>query len=613
VTIHARIRTILTAGLFLPALSSSAQVQFGDLRMSMNGTIAPGYSATSGNQPGSASHSWTFGGASTLMGSYHSPNFFSFNAGLYLNQSRANSDFQSISNASGVDLSTTIFGGSEFPGNVGYSLAYNSDGNYGVPGLANYVTHGNSDTFSVGWSENIPDEPTFSAAFQMGAGQYTVYGANEDGSTAFHSLNLHSSYRLAGFGMGAYYSDGGGHSLIPEVITGESSLTTTSGDDSYGFDVNHRLPWAGSIAGGFNRSSFNTGFEGTNSSGTIDLLTAQANVHPFETVTFSASGTYSDNLSGQLVQQILTAGGVVPGVNLSQTSNSLDLLGVATYSPSTAIQTSFTTERRTQSYFGQNYGVTSYGVNAVYSHQWRRLGSFNSAMSAIDNSDDQTGDNTLGFSLTENYSGEFKDWKLNANVSYAQNVQTLLITYMNSFYNYAANAHRRWGRLAVSAGASAGRTALTDQAGTENDSQSYNATMGYTRWITATGTYARAHGQALATGAGLIPVPIPSPVLPSSLLELYGGNSYGGGLSSSPINKLVISASYAKSLSNTEGGGITSQNENEQYNSLLQYQVRKLTFTSGYARLEQGFSQAGIPPQIIVSYYAGISRWFKFF
>lgn len=611
--VHAGIRATLSAGWFLLAMCSSAQVQYGDLRLSMNGIVAPGYSATTGNAAGSASHSWEFGGDSTLTGSYHSPSFFSFNAGLYLNQSRANSNFQSISNASGVDLSSAIFGGSDFPGNVGYSLAYNSDGNYGVPGLANYVTNGNSDTFSIGWNENVQGVPNFSAAYQMGGGQYSVYGTNENGSTAFRSLNLHSSYRLAGFGMSAYYSDGDSHSLIPGVIAGESSVTTSSGEDGYGFNVNHGLPFSGSMSGGFNRSTFNTGFEGTNTSGTIDLLNVQAGLHPFEKVSLSASANYSDNLSGQVVEQVLGAGGVVPGVNLSQTSNSLDLVGVATYAPSSNIQTSFTTERRTQSYFDTNYGVTSYGVSAVYAHQWKRMGSFTSSGSAVENSADQTGNDTLGFSLSENYAGEFKNWKMNTNFSYAQNVETLLITYMNSYYNYSANAHRRFGQVNIGVGASAGRTALTDQAGTENDSESFNATMGYTRWLTATGSYARAHGQALATGAGLIPVPIPSPILPSSLLELYGGNSYGFGVSSSPADKLIFSASYSKSLSNTTGEGITSQNENEQYNALLQYRLRKLTFTSGYARLEQGFSEAGIPPQIVVSYYAGVSRWFNFF
>jgi hypothetical protein len=45
----------------------------------------------------------------------------------------------------------------------------------------------------------------------------------------------------------------------------------------------------------------------------------------------------------------------------------------------------------------------------------------------------------------------------------------------------------------------------------------------------------------------------------------------------------------------------------------MNYQFRKLYFTSGYSRLEQGFSAAGTKPEIISSYYMGLSRWFNFF
>jgi hypothetical protein len=54
-------------------------------------------------------------------------------------------------------------------------------------------------------------------------------------------------------------------------------------------------------------------------------------------------------------------------------------------------------------------------------------------------------------------------------------------------------------------------------------------------------------------------------------------------------------------------------NENDEYNALIQYQVRKLNFTSGYSRLGQGFSGTGTPPEVISSFYFGVSRWFNFF
>jgi len=107
------------------------------------------------------------------------------------------------------------------------------------------------------------------------------------------------------------------------------------------------------------------------------------------------------------------------------------------------------------------------------------------------------------------------------------------------------------------------------------------------------------------------------PVLPSGLVSLYGGDSFSFGLSSSPVKKLTLNASYAKSISNTtsglSSGSATSANENNEFNSLIQYQFRKLYFNSGYSRLEQGFSGSSTGPEVLSSFYIGVSRWFNFF
>ena len=110
-----------------------------------------------------------------------------------------------------------------------------------------------------------------------------------------------------------------------------------------------------------------------------------------------------------------------------------------------------------------------------------------------------------------------------------------------------------------------------------------------------------------------MPIPIPPPVVPSGLVNLFGGDSYSVGVSSSPVRKLIIAGTYAKSTSTTTNETYMSSNQNNQANVLVQYQYRKLYFTSGYARLEQGFSQSGTQPEVISSYYIGVSRWFNFF
>ncbi len=606
-----RAAILLPAWLLCTVLPVSAQLHIGEVSAKGNGTVSSGYSATYGNQAIST-HSWQAGGAATVSGAFHNPNFLSYDASFYLNQSRANSNFQSISSASGVNLSSNIFAGSPFPGALNYSKAYNSEGNYAIPGLTNYVTHGNSDTFGINWNENLPDKPSLSAGWQVGKSQYTVYGTNDEGNNSFHSINLNAGYKLDGFTTGAFYTTGGAQSRIPQIIAGLQSTQIDSANNAWGVNATHLLPYHGSFSSTFNRSYWDSSYLGTSTSGTIDMVTAQAAVQPRNDLSFSVSSDYSDNLSGQLVQAVVTAGGFVPGYNTNATSNSLDIMSIASYTPVPNTQASVYFERRTQSFLGSSYGVDSYGASATYAHALLG-GTINGAGSVTANRSDTMGGDSLSFSLNENYSTSLLGWNVTESFGYAQNAETLLITYMNSYYNYSANVRRRWGPFNVSAGAGGARTALTDQPGTTSTSETYEAAAGYGQWITATGSYSKSSGQAIATGAGLVPVPVPSPVLPSSVISLYGGDSYSFGVSSTPARKLIMAVTYAKSTSDTTLNSIASANQNNEFSTLIQYQYRKLDFMSGYARLEQGFSNSGLPPEVIASYYVGVSRWFNFF
>jgi len=598
-------------GLALVAAPALSQLRLGELSTHLDGTIAPGYTADYSNLTGS-DHSWALGGTANVSGSFYNPNFLSFNVGLYLNQSRANSSFQSISNASGVTATTNIFAGSHFPGSISYSKAWNTEGNYAVPGLANYVTHGNNDAFGVNWNENIPGAPSFSVGYAKGDSDYSVYATNEGGNVQFHTLNLHSSYSLAGFGMGGFYSSGDSHALIPEVASNQTAEETDSDNSAYGFNASHPLPFHGSASASYNHSYWDTDYLGTSSTGSIDIVAGLAAVHPTEKLSFTGSANYSNNLTGQIIQSVLAAGGTAGALTSNEPSDSLDLQGVGSYAPMPNLQTSAYIERRTQDFLGSSYGVTSYGQAGSYSHEFLD-GTMNASLTVTENVPDKNGAQTVGISTTENYSTEFRGWHMNGAFSYAQNVETLLVTYMNSFYNYSGNVRRRWGNLSITGGAGASHTALTQQAGTASGSESVNGSFSYAHWITANSTYAHASGQALATGSGLVPVPVPVPVLPSNLVSLYGGNSYSLGLSSTPLKKLMLTASYARSSSNTSSDSVASTNQNNQFSAIVQYQVRKLSVVSGFARLEQGFTGSTTPPEVVSSFYIGVSRWFNFF
>jgi hypothetical protein len=605
-----RVAWFLQAGLLLLSLPVAAQVRLGDLTTSLSGNFAPGYTADYGNLT-SSDHTWTLGGTANLSGSYHNPNFLSYDVNMFLNQSRANSDYQSISDASGINVTSTIFGGSHFPGSVSYSKDFDSEGNYALPGIANYVTHGNNDSLGINWSANLPNVPSVSAGFLMGHSRYSVYGTDDEGTTSFHSINLHSAYSLAGFNMGAFYNKGASHALIPQVVTGQSSTTTDSDNDAFGFNVAHRLPLQGSASASITRSTWNTDYLGYSTNGTIDLFNALVSVHPLQKLALSVNANYSDNLSGQLVESLATSGGIVPGLNSNDTSNSLDLMAIASYIPLPTLQASAFVERRTQHFEGVDYGVDSYGGSVSYAHKLYN-GNLNASLTVTANSADDTGVETMGMTAIANYSNEIGGWQVNGSFSYAQNVQTLLVTYTNSFYNYSGSARRRWGKFNISAGGGGGRTALSEQAGTANSSESVNGSVGYNGWINANGSYSKSSGQALATGAGLVPVTVPTPV-PTDLVSLFGGDSYSFGLSSSPVRHLVLSASYARADTNTHSAGVASVNVSDEFNSQIRYDYRKLNFNSGYARVAQGFSVSGTQTEVISSFYIGVSRWFNFF
>jgi hypothetical protein len=183
---------------------------------------------------------------------------------------------------------------------------------------------------------------------------------------------------------------------------------------------------------------------------------------------------------------------------------------------------------------------------------------------------------------------------------------------MNSIYGFNANARRKWEKWRVGFGAAGSRTGLSQEPGTVSSSQSYNASMGYSTILAMSGGYFRSSGQALQTGAGLVTVPIPTPVLPSSLVDLYGGQGFSV-TAASTIKRLILSSTYSKSDSNTTYSGATSSNNTSEFNAFAQSQFRKLYFNSGYSRLEQGFSASGTAPEVISTFYVGISRWFNVF
>src|SRR5262249_55534393 len=152
--------------------------------------------------------------------------------------------------------------GSHYPGSVNYSAAFNSTGNYGIPGITSLDTNGNSQNFGINWGAFLTGFPTLSVGYQQGHSNYSLYGTNENGSSSFRSFTVSSTYNLFGFGLSAGLSHGSSDALIPGVLIGDQTATTNSDNTTFAFAASHPLPWNGTFTSTFNRTNLNSDYLG---------------------------------------------------------------------------------------------------------------------------------------------------------------------------------------------------------------------------------------------------------------------------------------------------------------------------------------------------------------
>ena len=161
--------------LALLTASAYAQMQVGDnVSMRLNGNVGVGYSGEFGDQ--SSGHGMYGTGSGELSGYYYQPNFLSFDVRPYYNRNQDNSSYTSILSDTGLEASADIFGGSHFPGSVAFSKAFIKGSQYGVPGLTGLNSDNSTRTFTVSWSELLPNMPTLTATFARNASSQTIIG-----------------------------------------------------------------------------------------------------------------------------------------------------------------------------------------------------------------------------------------------------------------------------------------------------------------------------------------------------------------------------------------------------------------------------------------------------
>lgn len=593
--------------------SAQAQVQVGDdLRMNLNGLLTFGYSENYGDQIPS-NHTINGGGSAELNGDYYNPNFLNFSVTPYYNQSRADSNSQSLTDASGVSGLVNFFNGSKFPGYVSYHYDHNSTGAFGLNGTPNFTTVGDSQGFGIGWAALFPDWPTLSVSYAQGSGTGNIYGTTEESNSSTKTLNVRSSYQKYGWRLNANYDHLAVDSHIPSFLSGqEGENQYTSKGDDYGINGTHDLPWHGSVSIALLHSTYSSDFGSTDQSTgvttyTTNQETANVLLHPTSKLGLFVSQAFIGNLDGFFYQNIINGGGGIPITPPEAHSNSSTLTGGANYNFTKNLYGVAQITYVNQTYLGRSYEGSYFTGTVGYAK--KILDTFTVSATMID-STNKFADNSFGFIGNLNAFRHLGAWELSGGLSYAQNVQTLLISYTTSYYNYNANLHRRLGRGMQWTGSFNGNHTGFQRFGTASHSEGFSTSLAL-HWVSLTGNYTQFNGQSILTSSGI--QPITTPGLPPEGIIIYNGKSYGAGLALTPIPRLTISGAYSHATSDTLSATTPSNNRTDVFYSQLQYRLRQITMLAGFTKFSQGISASGLLPGNEYSYFIGVTRSFNFF
>src|ERR1035437_4010987 len=591
--------------------NQSPELSIGEnTKLTAGGLFTFGYTGDYGDVV-SSQHVLTFGVDGRIAGYYYNPNFISFSATPYYNQSRNDSSYQSLTGATGVDGTANFFTGSHTPGSISYRYDRNTSGTLGLAGQPNFTTIGKGQGFGINWSALFPNMPTLSVGYSQGDGSGTIYGTSEEPNSSTKLFNVRSGYQIAGFRLNGFFDRNSVNSKFPEFLSGQQEAVQDSTGNDVGVGAQHSLPLHGQFYANYNRSSADsnyfsdTGQSSNTSSYTDDIVNAGASFHPTEKLSLNVIENYTSNLNGYLAQSLSSNGTAEPGVSLGSGAHSSTVGGGATYQFTNFLSASSQATYYDQEYFGKSYTGTY--LSGTVNYGKRLLDMFTFSGSVIDSSNGQ-GTNALGFIGNVNFFHRIKGWQTSGVFSYAQNVQSLLVTYTTSYYSYNANVHRRLpAGLQWTAAFNGTHSGLTNYQGTSSQSEGYSTSLG-SRRFTVTGIYTHSTGISLLGAGGLVPI-TGTPGVNDFIT--FGGSSYGGGISVTPMRRLVIAASFNRAISNTLGQTI-SHNNTEIYNAQMQYHLRRIGLQAGYTRFTQGISAVGEPANT-TSYFVGISRWFDFF
>ncbi len=589
---------------------SLAQVQLGNFQATGMGTLIGGYNSSYGDLVQS-NHSFFYGGTGNFNGFYYDPRFLSFHARPFYNQSRANSAADSIFDSSGIDLSSEIFGGSRFPGSVGFSDFSNKRSMFGQANGPELTTNGNGHGYNLSWSALLPDYPTFTVTYMNSTGGGKVLGTNQESSNDNQTLSFRSNYRIAGFQLKGDYQKMHLDSHTPGFLVGTSEIDSSGKNDLLDFQVTHSFPLRGTVYTNVSKMHFENFTDGESlGKSTVDTVMGGISIIPTTKLSMNFNGSYTDSLYGVL-NQSFAQNTIIPTTLLGGNTRAYSVSAGASYAILNGLYAAANMTHVGQEYFGQNHQNTFFTGTLYGAYRKPLWGVLNWSVSVINNTN-QNADNNLGFNGSLSASKRFGHWETGADFNYQQNVATMLVGYTESSYRWGSHVNRRADRWYWSAGVGGAHSLLTTIDGNGNHSENVFTTVGNGRY-SINGNFSKAAGTSVLTSNGLQSVPIVPIITPERALILFNATSWGFTATATPRRSLTLWTNYSKAKSDTINPAVRSNNATGMFSANVQYHARRLTFDAGFERFSQTIGILGTSPANVNSYFVGVSRWFGFF
>jgi hypothetical protein len=595
------------------ATVASAQLAIGEsTHINLSGNASFGFNGIYSEKD---SNQVVFGGDANLSGYYYDPKFLSFHVSPYYNQSRLNSDYNSIFTAKGVGATANLFSGSRTPIEVSYERNYNAEGTFTVPGALGYTTNGRAQGFSVGGGAYFEGFPTLHGSFSLMDNSYDILGSTESGSSGGRAFALGSTYSRWGVNFNTSYANTHLKQHTPLLFDSLQTADQTTDQSTFQVGASRQLTKTALFSSSYSRTHFVTDYAGQNTDATYDTVNANLGWRPTEKLIVGASANYTSNFGAYLLNTIVPAGAgpsVSPAPSLAplfRDSKYFTYGTRATYLLSRDFTLDAAVDHSTQDFADSHQSTTNVSGGGGYRHAlWG--GQFGAHYGLSFYTAPLVDQSAIGQSANVSFSRDVRGWRSTASVQYNTNVTTAILGYTQTGYGLNLSASHRMGEWFLTLSGRVGKNSINGASLADSLANSYSGSLSRKKF-SVNGSYSRNSGESLPTVNGLIPSPVPGPI--PGLLVFYSGSSYAAGASYQPTRRLKFTGSYVHSSYATENLQTTSDNMVTRLDSRVEYNFRQMHIMGTYTHLRQGVGSSFNDPTTVNAIYFGISRHFDIF